>query len=143
MPSGHIVIEPDQTPGILLQLHQGNGIHLGLTKLLTTFNEMYWSLNIDQVTKKVIQACLPSVLCARGKDTIHNLNPIRKHQAHLPWQVLTFDVMGLLTTYQGYQYFVTFVNTYIICHRPGLLIKETRKGLPAHYTPSYQATTGG
>lgn len=41
MPPGHKIVEPDQAPDILQQLHQGNAIHLGITKLLAAFKAMY------------------------------------------------------------------------------------------------------
>lgn len=39
---------------------------------------------------------------------------------HAPWQMLAFDVMGLLPTHHGYHYILTFVDTYsrIVIARP-------------------------
>lgn len=89
-------------------LHQNNGIHLVLTKLIQVFRDMYWAHNVTKIAQQIKRQCRA---CNLGKDTIRTASYSGKHCNTQPWQLLALDTMGPLPSYNGYKYVVTFVDT--------------------------------
>lgn len=108
-PTGHIPVSPTDAQTLMSDLHQNNGVHLDMRKLLQVFQDMYWTPNTTKLAQQTIHQCHA---CSLGKETTRTAGPIGRHRSTQPWQLVTLDAMGLLAPHKGYKYVITFVNTY-------------------------------
>ena len=104
---GKIKLTNSETFAVMSRLHQES--HVGKKKLVEMFKKRYTSPRINYYAEEVLKSCIG---CQQGKDYRAVRGNTGKISSSRPWEILSLDIAGPLTTSNGFKYILTLLDCY-------------------------------
>ena len=99
---------PEETRGVLQQLHEGG--HLGLKKTLKLFRRRFIGVQETAMCREVISECLG---CQLGSDYKPRDVPKGRIESTSPWDALSIDIMGsFVAGRKGERYILSIIDCF-------------------------------